>query len=246
MNQAQRLMMQHMGISGAPDLSGLQMPTLRTQEDLAQLREVGINKGPNSYEYMAWTNALAMGLDETLPTLTGAIPRSVESQEYDLATSVERSRQYYTEYPAGYEQLTINGRSLVEMPADEVEAYVAQRIVDTPNGSPERNALVGLLAGLQSAGKTSIQGMSFDSEPEEVLEIRAATYEGETDAFAAYHQQQQANNLQQLQMRSVNNDAGLFDGITSPDGLSYDSYQDVALQNARAESAAAREEELNG
>lgn len=234
--------LQRAGVTPALDVSGVEMPDIRTRQDLDALRDRGIREMEeqgHSYSFMQWQAALQAGLDEILPDLeiANGIPRSIEETAAMVADAEITSQRYFD--PATVDPF-IAQLGWQNLPVQEVRDRLSVALLEAPEH--ERGSIMKAIAAVENSGHSGFTTISYDM-PEERLEVFANSSDSAAalDPYSSWRNNQGFNpdhGLEGLKIeKSINSDP-LFSGITSmnPDGGGvYSVSADWALAEAQSE-----------
>jgi hypothetical protein len=230
LNEAQRLM-QSYGLQARPDLEQHDYPKLRHTGDLDALRRRAIDAGPESVEYAQWVAALQQGADEHLPDagMMGAIPMSIEDQAGRLHRAQRQSeRRWVSVHPLLQQVHGPNGIPLADLPAAHAHTMAAMLAADG-----QREAAQRLTDAIHLSESSSMGVVVEQPDEDHSYHVARDQRSSSGDPYVEWRRanQQQRQGISALQIQSPD-EASLYAGITSPDGLSYEVSADWSLNSS--------------
>jgi hypothetical protein len=220
-----------LGLHARPDYSNHDRYHLRHTGDLDALRDVALEEGPGSVAYARWMAALQNGDDENLPDLelfNGAIPMSIEAQREEMRRAEAQAQQHWIpdRIDPRLHSLGWGGRSFASMTPDEAREIANLQLAEAlPH---ERGDWFQVLEAIDNS-HTSSMGISWEGDSTDLSYTLPSEVPGHADAYTQWREASQ--NIQGLQALNINHasaDQQIFSGM-SPDGMSYNSADDWAL-----------------
>lgn len=211
-----------LGVKPAVDVSTIELPELRTRQDVEELGLRGIaemEQYGSSRAYLQWQRALQLGLDEALPDLAiagGAITRSLEEMAADAGEAAVTSAQYFRRDQV---HPLIERMGWADMEVNQLREQLHLALGAAPDH--RRGPILDAISAIEASPYSSM-GVTISwelPEPELVVEVNSGS-EGHSDPYTIWREGASDHGLAGLAIKPSVSPDPLFSGITTmnPDG----------------------------